>query len=76
MILDDLNAAQANRERVATFQMMPDVEPEPIGRGRLAKGVAGHFTFQPDTGCSRSPHCLTCPLPLCRLEELEKRRGG
>ena len=31
-----------------------------------------HHDYSLDDGCSYHPHCLTCPLPVCRFDS----RGG
>ena len=43
----------------------------PTGRRRtepLIDALAGIYIL-PDTGCSASPSCFTCPLPECRYAD-------
>ena len=73
-MIDDLELARENRERVKVWQNVPYPEYRVArqGSGRLGAGEGGHFKFHPDTGCLESRSCLHCPLPECRLVVLDK----
>ena len=74
-MINDIEAAQRNRERLKAWRDIP--YPEDVfsrqGSGRLDRGEAGRYKFMPDTGCYKSCSCFNCPLPECRLVVLDKR---
>ena len=72
-MIEDIEAAQRNRERVKVWRDIPYPEDVFSRQGRLGAGEAGHYKSPPDTGCYKIRSCLNCPLPECRLVVLDKR---
>ena len=35
------------------------------------KGVSKEDSYPEDVGCSESPTCLACPLPICKFDDKE-----
>lgn len=55
-----------------TRPLVADVPP--LNRKKRRDALPEHAVYT-DDGCSLSPHCLTCPLAVCRYDDVGQERA-